>query len=81
MDVIQFNKTAIGWINYTVAGVLRYNINPETFRDITGVSSRAKLGTCEVTAQDLKRLNMASINLGLADGWELVEDDVTAGVI
>lgn len=31
-DLISFKKTVVGWYNFTVAGVMRYNIDPMTFR-------------------------------------------------
>lgn len=74
-NLISFKKTVVGWYNYTVEGVMRYNIDPITFRRITGVSERATLGTCEVTAEELPALKEASKFIGLADGWEVVADD------
>lgn len=74
-NVISFNKTIVGWINFTVAGVMKYNINPVTFRNITGVSEQAELGTCELSPQELKVLKEDATYIGLADGWHWVESD------
>jgi len=76
MNVISFKKTVVGWYNYIVTGVLRYNVDPLTFRKITGVSDPASLGTCELTAEELTELKSESKFIGLADGWEWIVSDV-----
>lgn len=76
MSSISYRKTVVGWINYTVGSVMVYNINPQSFRKVTGVSGDARQGACEVTAEQLAELKQESKYIGLADGWELVPSDV-----
>lgn len=73
--MITFNKTAVGWYNYTIAGLMRYNVDPETFREITGVSKDAALGTVRLTDEQLDALQAKSTYIGLAEGWEWVPSD------
>lgn len=75
MNVIKFKKTVVGWYNFTAAGVMRYNVDPATFQEITGVSERTTLGTCEVSAEELSTLKSEATYIGLADGWEIVPSD------
>ncbi|MEI3606911.1 hypothetical protein SPD48_14500 [Pseudogracilibacillus sp. SE30717A] len=74
-NVIKFKKTIVGWYNFTVAGAMRYNVDPKVFREITGISVRATLGTCEVSAEELSALKSEATYIGLADGWEIVPSD------
>ena len=73
--VITFKKTVVGWYNFTEVGVFQYNIDPDTFRNITGVSKQARMGTCEVTTEELAELEQSSKTIVLANGWEVVPDD------
>lgn len=75
MEVISFKKTVVGWYNFTIVGVIKYNVNPIIFRKITGVSKRAMLGTCEVTAEELWSLKSEATYLGISDGWKIVPND------
>ena len=70
MDVIKYKRTVVGWYNFTVAGVMVYNVEPSVFRRITGVSDKASMGTAEVTTAQLIELKNASRFIRLAQGWE-----------
>lgn len=72
---ISYKKTIVGWYNVTEEGVLKYNVDPNTFRNITGASEQAALGTCELTLEELSTLKESSKYTGLADGWEVVAND------
>lgn len=76
---ILYKKTIVGWYNVTVAGVMRYNVNPITFRKVTSVSKDAKLGTCEINPAQLEAFKENAKYLGLANGWEWVASDNAAG--
>lgn len=72
---ISYKKTIVGWYNFTEEGVLKYNVDPITFRNTTGVSERAALGTCEITTEELTTLKESARLIGLVDGWEVVAND------
>lgn len=80
MDVIKYKKTIVGWYNFTDI-LFKYNVDPIIFRSITGVGEQSRLGTCEVTMEELALLKESAINLGLADGWEVVPSDEYASEI
>lgn len=71
MKIIKFSKTVLGWYNFSFA-IYKYNIKPETFREITRVSEEATLGICEVTAEELEELRARATFIGFADGWKLI---------
>ena len=77
-NFISYKKTILGWYNFTEEGVLEYNVNPITFRLITGVSEHAALGVCEVDTEQLDALKEKAIFIGLANGWEVVASDAEA---
>lgn len=80
MKFIKFNRTIVGWYNF-VFGINKYNVNPETFRSVTGVGKNALMGMCEVSEDELEQLRGKAILIGLADGWEIVPSDDYAEVV
>lgn len=72
---ISYTKTVLGWYNVTVMGLFVYNVEPEFFRRLTGVSEDAALGCLEISTEQLKELEENAIHIGLADGWEVVPSD------
>lgn len=72
MKLISYRRTVVGWYNFTIGGVLVYNVEPNVFREITGVSKEAVLGCAELTAEQLEELKSRAKYIGLADGWEWV---------
>lgn len=76
MKLIKFNKTIVGWYNFTVMNVVRWNVDPETFRRYAGVSEQATMGTCEITTEDLEELQAKAKFIGFAEGWEEVDYEI-----
>lgn len=74
MILIKYKKTVLGWYNFEFT-IFKYNINPETFRNITGVSEQTTLGTCELESHKVDDLIRNSKHIGFANGWELVQND------
>lgn len=75
MRVIKYVKTAIGWYNFEDSA-FKYNVNPEIFLEVTGVSDKATIGTAEITAEELDEIKKYAKVVGLATGWEFVQSDV-----
>lgn len=55
MIIAYFVRTVLGWYNVTINDV-KYNVAPEVFRSIAGVSDKASYGCAELTADDVKML-------------------------
>lgn len=72
MKRISYRKTVVGWYNFDTEAGETYNVNPEIFREITGVSKEAVLGCAEVTEKELRTLIAAAKLVKLPDGFEWV---------
>ncbi|MBS4193477.1 hypothetical protein [Lederbergia citri] len=68
MKRISYRKTVVGWYNFDNEAGETYNVNPETFREITGVSKRAVMGCVELTEDELQTLTAASRFIKLPEG-------------
>lgn len=54
-QLITYTRTVVGWYNFTTGGK-RYNINPDLFCDIAGISNKAAAGVAEVSESELHAL-------------------------
>lgn len=50
-ELVSYTKTVLNWYNVTIDGK-RYNVAPDVFRAIAGVSDRARYGVAELTAAE-----------------------------
>ena len=71
MKLIKYKKTVVGWYNFEF-NIFEYNIEPEVFRQITGVSEQASMGVCELSIDKVEELKSNAKYMKLADGWEIV---------
>ncbi|WP_061570290.1 hypothetical protein [Caldibacillus debilis] len=62
MIAAPYVRTLLGWFNVTIDGK-RYNVAPDVFRSIAGVSDRAQYGIAELTAAEAEALIRAGIAL------------------
>ncbi|MFS0647171.1 MULTISPECIES: hypothetical protein [Siminovitchia] len=72
LRLISYRRTVVGWYNFDTEAGATYNIEPEIFREITGVSKEAVLGCAEVTEKELRTLTAAAKLVKLPDGFEWV---------
>ncbi|MBM7717685.1 hypothetical protein JOC94_004716 [Bacillus thermophilus] len=72
MKLISYRRTAVYWYNFDTEAGATYNIEPEIFREITGVSKEAVLGCTEVTEEELWELTENARLIKLPEGFEWV---------
>lgn len=72
MKLISYRRTAVFWYNFDTPAGATYNIDPQTFREITGVSKEAVMGCTEVSEKELHTLTTAAIMIKLPEGFEVV---------
>lgn len=64
MTQITYRKTILGWYNAELPGGV-YNVNPQVFRNLTGVSEAAFFGCTEITEEQAKVIKRKGILIEL----------------
>jgi hypothetical protein len=62
MIAAPYVRTLLGWYNVTINGA-KYNVAPDVFRAIAGVSDRARYGIAELTAAEAEALIRAGVKI------------------
>lgn len=70
--LITYQKTILGWYNFTEIGVFYHNIKPTIFRKITGISENAVMGCVELTVKQVEELKKHVTFTGICNGWKVV---------
>lgn len=72
MYVISYRKTIVGWYNFKDDTGFTFNVAPELFRNLTGVSEKATMGCAELKKEEYAELMAAAKLIKLAEGFEWV---------